>query len=581
MRLGRLFRVVVSVVLFVRVAEALLNKASAFRSRILFKPSALNLMPPKVGPGVFAPKPKRGDEAKSAEQLLAEYEARHTLSLANPEAFWREEALKYVDWFAPFRPNVKGGGFEEGDVNWFSGGKLNACYNCVDRHAQSTPDKVAIIWEGDEPGTTRKITYAELQREVCRIANVMTSNGVRRGDVVTIYMPMVPELAMVMLACARIGAVHSIVFAGFSSESLRGRIEDCRSKYVFTSDEGRRGGKALKLKDTVDGALKDCPSVTHCFVFKRAGETEPAPGVKMVVGRDHWIDELMLRARPHAPVEWLDAEDPLFILYTSGSTGKPKGVAHTTGGYLVNAALTTSSSFDIQEGDVYCCVADCGWITGHTYVVYGPLCLGTTTCMFESVPTYPNPYRYWDMVQRLKVTQFYTAPTAIRALMRYDEKPIKDYDLSSLRVLGSVGEPINPEAWRWYDENVGQGRASIVDTYWQTETGGHIATNLPGIMAMKPGSCALPYYGIEFAVLDPASGKELVGANVEGVLCIKSPWPSMARTVYGDHDRFLNVYTRPYPGELTALSLLSSSLLSSSLLSSLVVRFACLFPGLW
>jgi len=504
---------------------------------------------PKLGPGTFAPKRRRGEEGRGAEELLEEYERKHQKSLAQPEAFWREEATKFVEWFAPFR-TVSSGGFTEGDVNWFAGGKLNACYNCVDKHAQSTPDKVAIIWEGDEPGQTKKITYAELQRQVCRIANVLTSSGAKKGDVVTIYMPMVPELAMVMLACARIGAVHSIVFAGFSSESLRGRIEDCGSRFVFTSDEGRRGGRALKLKDTVDGALKDCPSVSHCFVFKRAaGEAEAAPACSMTAGRDHLMDDLMTRARPHAPVEWMDSEDPLFILYTSGSTGKPKGVAHTTGGYLVNAAMTTANSFDLEPAtDIYCCVADCGWITGHTYIVYGPLCNGATTCMFESIPTYPNPYRYWDLVQRHKVTQFYTAPTAIRALMRYDAKPIADYDLSSLRVLGSVGEPINPEAWRWYNDNIGQGRASVVDTYWQTETGGHIATNLPGIMPMKPGSCALPCYGIEFAVVDAASGKELEGNDVEGVLCIKRPWPSMARTVYGDHDRFLNVYTRPYPG---------------------------------
>lgn len=372
---------------------------------------------PKLGPNTFAPKKKRGDESKSPEQLLEEYESRHKLSIENPEFFWQQEALKYVDWFTPFR-TIHNGGFAEGDVNWFAGGKVNACYNCVDRHAQRTPDKVAIIWEGDEPGTTQQITYAQLQRQVCRIADVMRSQGVKKGDVVTIYMPMVPELAMVMLACARIGAIHSIVFAGFSSESLRGRIEDCDSRFVFTSDEGRRGGKALKLKDTVDGALQNCPGVTHCFVFKRPGsESEPSTA-PMTPGRDVFMDELLLKARPYSPVEWMDSEDPLFILYTSGSTGKPKGVAHTTGGYLVNAAMTTSMSFDLQEGDIYCCVADCGWITGHTYIVYGPLCNGATTCMFESIPTYPNPYRYWDLVQRYKVTQFYTAPTAIRALMR-------------------------------------------------------------------------------------------------------------------------------------------------------------------
>jgi len=503
---------------------------------------------PKLGPGCFAPKRVKKDDA-APEDLLDENERKYKQSLVEPDKFWREVAEKHVEWFHPFGA-VSNGGFAEGDVSWFIGGKLNACYNCVDKHALRTPDKVAIIWEGDEPGQNKHVTYEELQRGVCRIANVLTSHGCKKGDVVTLYMPMVPELAMVMLACARIGAIHSIVFAGFSSESLRGRIEDCGSKFVVTADEGRRGGRALKLKETVDGAIKDCSIVTHCFVFRR-------PGIEAVTsmtpGRDYCMDDLMLRARPYAPVEWMDSEDPLFILYTSGSTGKPKGVAHTTGGYLVNAALTTAVSFDLQAGDIYCCVADCGWITGHTYIVYGPLCNGATTCMFESIPTYPNPYRYWDMVQRHKVTQFYTAPTAIRALMRYDIKPIAEYDLSSLRVLGSVGEPINPEAWRWYNDNIGQGRASVVDTYWQTETGGHLATNLPGIHPMKPGSCALPCYGIEFAVVDSTSGKELEGNDIEGVLCIKRPWPSMARTVYGDHDRFLNVYMRPYPGEFPSV----------------------------
>ena len=489
----------------------------------------------------------KGESGKVA-QALAAYHATHKQSLEDPETFWRGEADKYLEWFAPYR-TLQGGGLVDGDVNWFSGGKLNACHNCVDKHAVMTPDKVAIIWEGDEPGQTREITYAQLLRDVCRIANVMKDHGVQKGDVVTLYMPMVPELALVMLACARIGAVHSIVFAGFSSESLRGRIEDCQSKYIFTADEGRRGGRALKLKETVDGALKDCPNVKRCFVFRRPAEAGAAsPEAAMTPSRDVYMEKLMAQARPHCPAEWMDSEDTLFILYTSGSTGNPKGVAHTTAGYLLNAAVTTKNSFDLRPNDVYCCVADCGWITGHSYIVYGPLCNGATTIMFESVPTYPNPYRYWDVVQRYKVTQFYTAPTAIRALMRYDTAPIAAFDLSSLRVLGSVGEPINPEAWRWYDEHVGRGQATIVDTYWQTETGAHVATNLPGVHAMKPGSCCLPAYGIDFAVVDAASGKELVGNDVEGVLCIKRPWPSMARTVRGDHDRFLNVYIRPYSG---------------------------------
>jgi acetyl-CoA synthetase len=399
-----------------------------------------------------------------------------------------------------------------------------------------------MIWESDEPGEGCSITYEDLLKQVCRIANVMTRYGVKKGDVVTIYMPMTPELGMTMLACARIGAIHSVVFAGFSADSLRDRINDCDSKWIFTSDEGKRGGKTLKLKGIVDAAVDQTPIVTNVFVFKRTG------GDVAMFDRDVTMDDQMKLVRPYCPCELMDSEDILFILYTSGSTGKPKGVAHTTAGYLLNATLTTKTSFNLCEGDVYCCAADCGWITGHTYIVYGPLSNGTTTCMFESIPTYPNPYRYWDLIQRHKITQFYTAPTAVRALMRYDTAPIKDYDLSTIRVLGSVGEPINPEAWRWYYTHVGRENATIADTYWQTETGAHLASNLPGAGPMKPGSCTLPYYGINFAVLDPTSGKELIGNEVEGVLCIKSNWPSLTRTVYNDHERYLNVYLRPYPG---------------------------------
>jgi len=450
-----------------------------------------------------------------------------------------------IEFFSPYK-SISRGNFAQGDVRWFTEGKLNVCYNCVDKHLDTKGHQTAIIWEGDEPGTDKRITYNELHREVCKIANVMTSHGVRKGDVVTIYMPMIPELVMTMLACCRIGAVHSIVFAGFSSESLKGRIVDCNSKYIFVADEGLRGGKVLKLKNIADEAVAGCTGVQHMFVFNRTGGK-----VNMVENRDVLMAPELLKARPYAPCEWMDSEDPLFILYTSGSTGKPKGVAHTSAGYLLHAAMTTDWSFNLKKDDVYCCVADCGWITGHTYIVYGPLCNGATTVMFESIPTYPNSYRYWDVVQKYRVTQFYTAPTAIRTLMRFDTEPIKAYDLSSLRVLGTVGEPINPEAWRWYNDNVGRGKCTIVDTYWQTETGGHVATNLHGVHPMKPGSCALPYYGIEFCVVDPTSGKEIQGNNVEGVLCIKRPWPSIARTVYGDHDRYLNVYMRPYPGTYT------------------------------
>eukprot|EP00605_Chrysophyceae_sp_TOSAG23-4_P000654 GSChrysophyteH1.ASY1.ANO1.736.1 assembled CDS len=466
---------------------------------------------------------------KTADENFEEYKKKYQQSLADPVTFWKNTATELVDWFHPFESDkfIGGGDLWEGNMHWFRGGKLNISYNCVDRHVSNgRADQTALLWEGDEPGLNRTITYKELQCEVSRIANVMKSKGIKKGDVVTIYMPMIPELAMVMLACVRIGAVHSIVFAGFSAESLRGRITDCSSRWVFTADEGMRGGRNLRLKDIVDAALDDASADLESTSLKCNMKSAP----------------------PYCPCEWIDAEDAMFILYTSGSTGKPKGLAHTTGGYLVHAALSTKTSFDIQEGDIYACVADCGWITGHTYIVYGPLCLGTTSVMFESIPTYPNPYRYWDVVQRHKITQFYTAPTAVRALMRYPTEPIEEYDLSSLRILGTVGEPINPEAWRWYYKHVGREKCTIADTYWQTETGGHVAVNIPGAANMKPGSCALPYYGIEFAVVDSTTGKELEGNDVEGVLCIKRPWPSMARTVYGDHDRYMNVYLRPYPG---------------------------------
>lgn len=492
-------------------------------------------------------------------------------------------ASKYLTWFTPYT-QVLSGSFQEGDIAWFLNGRINACYNCVDRHLPTKASQVAIIWEGDEPGETRKVTYGELFQQVCRIANVLKENGVRKGDCVTIYLPMIPEVAMVMLACARIGAIHSVVFAGFSAESVKDRIVDCSSRFVITATHGRRGGKSLALKTVVDTAVSHCPAglVEKVFVFQYPGSEYAEPHSSLEVR----MTEAMSKARPYCAPEWLDSEDILFILYTSGSTGKPKGLAHSTAGYLVHAAMTTHNSFNIQEGDIFGCVADAGWITGHTYIIYGPLLLGTTTVMFESIPTYPNPYRYWDVVQRHKLTQFYTAPTAgnmsqqmcahhlfvsmfiitpiitirvslltslfpnvVRALMRFDPTPIASYDLSSLRVLGTVGEPINPEAWRWYFNHVGHNACSLSDTYWQTETGGHVASNLPGIHAMKPGSCAVPYYGIEFALIDPQNGQELQGNNVEGVLCIKKPWPSIARTVYGDHERYLNVYMKPYAGE--------------------------------
>lgn len=477
------------------------------------------------------------------ENYASTYQEMHDLSLKNPEKFWNMASQRYLKWFTPYN-RVSNGNFLEGDISWFTEGKINVCYNCIDKHIPERENQTAIIWESDEPGNSKKITYGELLKEVCRIANVLKMKGVRKGDVVTIYMPMIPEIAMVMLACARIGATHSVVFAGFSADALRDRIIDCNSKFLFVTDEGKRGGRKINLKKIANDAAKQCPDLDTMFVYKYTG----AEGLEMHPTRDVWMHDLLPKVRPYCPCEAMDSEDTLFILYTSGSTGKPKGVAHSTAGYLLNAALTTDCSFNLAEGDIFCCAADCGWVTGHTYIVYGPLCNGATTVIFESVPTYPDPYRYWDMVQTHKVTQFYTAPTAVRALMRFDAEPIKNYDLSSLRVLGTVGEPINPEAWRWYYNNVGKGKCSLVDTYWQTETGGHIGVNLPGAIPMKPGSCGLPFFGIDFAIVDSTTGVEKVGNNVEGVLCVKRPWPSIARSIYGDHDRYLNVYTRPYPG---------------------------------
>lgn len=496
-------------------------------------------------PQVYAPIAQPHQAGRDAASLLEEYRAQHALSVSDPAAFWDTHAQKLISWFAPYT-RVSSGDFTDGDIAWFLNGKLNVAFNCIDRHLPDKADKVAIIWEGDEIGENRYITYAELSKEVQRIANVFKSKGVKKGDVVTIYMPMVPEVAYTMLACARIGAVHSVVFAGFSSDSLRDRILDCHSGFVVTSNVGRRGGRTLSLKSVVDHAVERCVDVKHVFVFTYPGTETPH-----LTAKDVNMTEALKKVRAVCPCEWMDSEDPLFVLYTSGSTGKPKGVAHTTAGYILNATLTTQNTFALGDKDVYACVADAGWITGHTYIVYGPLSAGATTTMFESVPTHPHPYRYWDLVQKHRITQFYTAPTAIRALMRYDASRIAEYDLSSLRILGSVGEPINPEAWKWYYTHVGREKCTIVDTYWQTETGAHIATNLPGVIPMKPGSCTLPCYGIDLLLIDPATGKEVpavAGEESEGVLCVRSPWPSIARTVHGDHDRYLNVYLRPYPG---------------------------------
>jgi acetyl-CoA synthetase len=433
--------------------------------------------------------------------------------------------------------------WKQGLVAWFLGGKLNVCENCVDRHVQTRGDQVAILWEGDEPGQNRRITYRELQREVCRMANVLRHHGLRKGDRVAIYMPMIPEAAYAMLACARLGLVHSVVFAGFSAESLRDRILDARCKAVITADEGLRARKVIPLKRTVDEAVMACPTVQHVFVVKRTGAKVP-----FYPPRDVWLDELMAQERPYCPIEHMDSEDTLFLLYTSGSTGKPKGIAHTTGGYLLGAAMTMKYVFDHREGDIFACMADIGWVTGHSYVVYGPLCNGATTVMFESIPTYPDAGRYWDVVSRLKITQFYTAPTAIRAIMREGDQWPAKHDRSSLRVLGSVGEPINPEAWKWYFEKVGEGRCQIVDTFWQTETGSIMITPLPAAIPTKPGSATLPFFGVEPVVLDEKGNEQPATGEVSGILCFKRPWPSMARTIQNDHKRFEETYLKPYPG---------------------------------
>jgi len=477
------------------------------------------------------------------------YQKLYDASLKDPSKFWKDQANKFLHWDAPFEC-VTTGSFKDGDIQWFSGGKLNASVQCLDRHVwnEKTADSPALIWEGDEPGTGRTYTFREALRETCKIANALKSFGVRKGDSVTIYLPMIPEVIFTMMACARLGAPHSVVFAGFSSEALRDRIIDVRSKYVFVADEGMRGGRPIALKKILDDALSDprCGFVQNVFVFKRTGSN-----IAFNPARDVWMNEECAKQSPYCPAEPVDSEHPLFYLYTSGSTGKPKGLMHTTAGYMLYASMTHKYVFDVRPGDVYACVADCGWITGHTYIVYGPLSNGSVTMVFESTPMYPDASRYWDLVERHKITQFYTAPTAIRALMRFGTDPLKKHNLSSLRVLGTVGEPIGPAPWKWYFENVGSSRCAVVDTFWQTETGGIVCTPLPGVTPMKPGSCCKPFFGIEPVLLDPQTGKEILhvpGQETHGVLCLKRPWPSMTRTINGDHDRYMKTYLVPYPG---------------------------------
>ena len=470
------------------------------------------------------------------------YEQMYQRSVDDPEGFWAEQAEEFLTWYKPW-DTVMDYSFDASDlhIKWFAGGKLNVSYNCIDRHLDSRGDQVAILWESDDPTKEQKITYTELHRQVCKLANVLKDRGVKKGDRVCIYMPMIPEAAYAMLACARIGAVHSVVFGGFSPESLKDRILDSDCRVVVTADEGVRGGRAVALKGNTDKALLSCPNVHTVLTVRHTGGD-----VAWHEERDVWYHELVEGASAECEPEQMDAEDPLFILYTSGSTGKPKGVLHTTGGYLLFAAMTHKYVFDYQEGEVYWCTADVGWVTGHTYIVYGPLANGAISLMFEGVPTYPDASRFWQVCDKHEVNIFYTAPTAIRALMREGEDPVKKTSRKSLRILGTVGEPINPEAWEWYYRVVGDERCPVVDTWWQTETGGHMITPFPGATALKPGSATHPFFGVLPAIVDN-EGTVLEGA-CEGNLVITRPWPGQMRTVYGDHQRFVDTYFKTYPG---------------------------------
>jgi acetyl-CoA synthetase len=472
----------------------------------------------------------------------AKYLDLYKSSVADPVSFWREQG-KRVDWIKPYT-TVKNVSYDANNlfIRWYEDGALNVSANCIDRHLAKRANQTAIIWEGDDPKDSKHITYKQLHEEVCRFSNVLKANGVKKGDRVTIYLPMIPEAAYAMLACARVGAVHSVVFGGFSPDSLAGRILDCASTVVITADEGLRGGKAVPLKQNTDAALAQCPDVKRVVVVKRTGGA-----IQMKGGRDVWYHDEAAKVSADCSPSEMNAEDPLFILYTSGSTGKPKGVLHTTGGYLVFASMTHQYVFDYHDGDIYWCTADVGWVTGHSYIVYGPLANGATTLMFEGVPNYPTVSRFWEVIDKHKVNIFYTAPTAIRALMRDGEAPVKKTSRSSLRLLGSVGEPINPEAWLWYHRVVGDGRCPIVDTWWQTETGGILITPLPGATALKPGSATRPFFGIVPQVVD-AEGKVLEGETT-GNLVLADSWPGQMRTVYGDHQRFVDTYFKTYPGK--------------------------------
>ena len=485
---------------------------------------------------------------------MEEYQAMYQKSIEDPDGFWSAVADDF-HWYSQW-DQVRGYNYDrrEGPISieWFKGAKTNVCYNCVDRHLETRADKTAIIWEGNEPGEDATITYRQLHQQVSKFANVLKSRGVKKGDRVSIYMPMVPEAAVAMLACARIGAVHSVVFGGFSAEALADRIVDSNCKTLITANGTFRGAKAIPMKPNADQAMSSASermgeSVETCIVVRRVAE-DSGISCDMQEGRDLWWDEAMAVASDDCPCEEMDAEDPLFVLYTSGSTGQPKGVMHTSGGYMVYTAITHKYIFDYQEEDVYFCAADIGWITGHSYIVYGPLANGATTMMFESIPTYPNPDRYWQVIEKWKVNQFYTAPTAIRAIAAAGEEWPSKYDMPSLRILGSVGEPINPEAWRWYHRNAGKERCPIVDTWWQTETGGILITPLPGATPLKPGSATFPFFGVKPVILEPQTGEVIEGNGVSGVLAMEAPWPGQMRTVYGDHKRFEETYFDQYEG---------------------------------